>query len=388
MNFDEVIERRNTHCMKWDMMESIYGISSETGIPMWVADMDFRPPEVARQAIEKMLKNGIFGYFGNDLAYRNAVVWWMENRHGWKIDADWIFTTHGLVNGTSLCVDSYTQPGDGVVLFTPVYHAFSRILIASNRQVVECPLSLIKNRYTFDFEHYDSLMSGKEKMAILCSPQNPGGRVWTRDELLGVYEFCERHDLILVSDEIHHDLVMPGQSHTVFPIAAPDSQNRSIVLSATTKTFNLAGAHIGNVIIADANLRKTFSKRMAALGISPNSFGMFLVESVYSSEGAKWVDALVQYINENRKLFDQEINKIQGLSSMPLEATYLAWVSFKNSRFSETEIQHRFEQVAQIATNQGPTFGTGGEGYHRFNLATPRSLITEAINRLKLAFEN
>ena len=386
MDFDEVIDRRGTHCVKWDMMESIYGVPADTGIAMWVADMDFRPPDAARRALERMLDHGIFGYFGDDRAYRDAVVWWMRNRHGWEIDPGWIFTTHGLVNGTALCVDAFTRPGDGVVLFTPVYHAFARILKAAGRRVAECPLALHNGRYEFDFPQYDKLMSGGERMAILCSPQNPGGRVWTRDELRGVHEFCERHDLILVSDEIHHDLVMPGQRHSAMPLAAPDSAGRLVMLTATTKTFNLAGAHIGNVIIADDRLRAAFADRVLALGISPNSFGMFLVEAVYSPEGAEWVDALMRYIDANRLLFDRRIQEIPGLASMPLEATYLAWVSFRETGLEDKEICRRIEKVARIAVNKGPTFGTGGEGFHRFNLATPRPVLAEALDRLQSAF--
>ncbi len=386
MEFDEVIERRGTHCMKWDMMEAVCGVPADTGIAMWVADMDFRPPEAARRALNRMLDQGIFGYFGDERACRDAIAWWMRSRHGWEIDPNWIFMTHGLVNGTALCADVFTRPGDGVVLFTPVYHAFARILKAGGRRAVECPLALRRGRYEFDFADYDRRMTGGETMAILCSPHNPGGRVWTRDELRGVFEFCERHDLILLSDEIHHDLVMPGCRHTVMPLAAPESVSRLVMLTAVTKTFNLAGAHIGNVIIPDDKLRALFSSRMRALGVSPNSFGMFLAEAVYSPEGAEWAESLMRYIDGNRRLFDRRIHEIPGLRSMPLEATYLAWVSFRDTGLADQEICRRIKQLARIAVNRGPTFGTGGEGYHRFNLATPRSVLTEALDRLQAAF--
>lgn len=388
MDFDEIIDRRGTHSVKWDMMESIFGVPAETGIAMWVADMDFRPPATAVRAIQQMLQYGIFGYYGDEREYRQAIAWWMQSRHGWGIDPSWIFSTHGLVNGTALCVDTFTESGDGVVLFTPVYHAFDRILKASERRTVECPLAIHDGCYRFDFDAYDAILNGTEKMAILCSPHNPGGRVWTIEELRAVVDFCERHDLILVSDEIHHDLVMPGNQHTVMPLAAPDSVARLIMLTATTKTFNLAGAHIGNVIIADEKMRTAFAKRMMALGISPNSFGMFLLKAVYSPDGAAWVNSLMQYLDENRRLFDGRIQEIKGVVSMPLEATYLAWVSFKETGMTEKEIRRRIEQVAQIAVNHGNTFGLGGEGFHRFNLATPRSILLEALDRLQVAFES
>ena len=387
MNFDEIIDRRGTHCLKWDMMESIYGVPSETGIAMWVADMDFRPPLAASKALQRLLDQGIYGYYGDEKAYLQSICWWMKNRHRWDIAPEWVFSTHGLVNGTALCIDAYSQPGDGVVLFTPVYHAFARVLKAARRRIVECPLAVHDGRYTFDFEAYDELMNGGESMALLCSPQNPGGRVWSRAELQGIAAFCERHDLVLVSDEIHHDLVMPGNSHLPMPIAAPESQSRLVMMTATTKSFNLAGAHIGNVIIPDDRLRSAFAARMAALGISPNSFGRFLAEAVYSPEGAAWIDALMQYLDASRRLFDNRINAIPGMASMPLEATYLAWVSFSETGLDGDEVRRRIEQVAQIAVNHGPTFGKGGLGYHRFNLATPRPLLEEALDRLESAFQ-
>ena len=386
MKFDEIIDRRGTHCLKWDMMESIFGVPAETGIAMWVADMDFRPPEAAKRALERILNQGIYGYYGDDRAYRQAICWWMKNRHGWDIAPEWIFSTHGLVNGTALCVDAYTRPGDGVVLFTPVYHAFARVLKAAERRIIECPLALQDGRYTFDFDAYDQLMTGSETMAILCSPHNPGGRVWTRNELRGMAAFCERHDLVLISDEIHHDLVLPGSRHLPMPTAAPESLARLVMLTATTKSFNLAGAQIGNVIISDDRLRSVFAARMQALGISPNSFGMFLAEAVYSPEGAAWIDALMRYLDSSRRLFDSRINAIPGLASMKLEATYLAWVNFSETGLADDQVRSRIERAAQVAVNPGPTFGKGGLGYHRFNLATPKPVVEEALDRLESAF--
>jgi len=224
MDFDEVIDRRGTHCMKWDMMERIYGVPSDSGIAMWVADMDFRPPDIARRALQKLIDHGIYGYFGDDRDYRSAICRWMDSRHGWRVEPDWIFTAHGLVNGTALCIDCFTSPGDGIVLFTPVYHAFARVINAAGRRIVECPLQIRNNRYEMNFAEYDRLMKGDEKMAILCSPHNPGGTVWTREELQRLAKFCTRHDLLLVSDEIHHDLVLPGRAHTPMPIADPSNR--------------------------------------------------------------------------------------------------------------------------------------------------------------------
>ncbi len=386
MSFDEIIDRRGTHCAKWDKMEALYGVPASTGIAMWVADMDFRPPACVSDAVQKMVDHGIFGYFGDDRAYLDAIGWWMSNRHGWTIAPEWVFTTHGLVNGTSLCVEAFTKPGDGVVLFTPVYHAFARVITASGRGVLECPLTNTNGRYEMDFDAYDALMTGNERMLILCSPHNPGGRVWTVDELRGVAEFAKRHDLVIVSDEIHHDLVYPGQRHTIMAKAAPEIVDRLVMMTATTKTFNIAGCHSGNVIIENEALRAKFAARMMALGISPNSFGMHMATAAYSPEGAEWVDGLMEYLAENRVLFDAALNDIPGVSSMPLEATYLAWVDFSGTGMAAEEFTARVQKQAGIAVNYGQTFGKGGESFLRFNLATPRARVVEAVERLQKAF--
>ena len=385
MSFDDIIDRRGTHCSKWDAMEKNYGVSNDDGLAMWVADMDFRPPQTVLDTIQAQVDHGVFGYFGDDSAYLAAIQWWMETRHGWRLDPSHIFTTHGLVNGMAMCVDTFTQPGDGVILFTPVYHAFARVIKASGRRVVECEMTQTDGRYEMDFETYDAQLDGSERMVILCSPHNPGGRVWSRAELQAVAAFAKRHELILVSDEIHHDLVMPG--HTHIPMTAIEGiEDRLVMMTATTKTFNIAGMHVGNVIIADPDLREKFATRMAALGLSPNSLGLFTATAAYSPAGAAWVDDLVTYLDGNRRLFDEGINAIPGLKSMPLEATYLSWVDFEGTGMDRAEFTRRVEKDARIAANHGPTFGTGGESWLRFNIATPRVRVQQAVDRLTAAF--
>lgn len=385
MSFDDIIDRHGTHSVKWDMMEQIYGVPADDGIPMWVADMDFRAADCVQNAVQKMRDHGVYGYYGDDTAYRDAICWWMKERHGWTVDPAAIFTTHGLVNGTAMCVDTFTQPGDGVVLTTPVYHAFAKVIKANNRRVIECDLVNDDGRYEMDFDAWDAQMDGSARMFVLCSPHNPGGRVWTRAELEGVADFCRRHDLILVSDEIHHDLVYPG--HTHIPMALIDGiADRLVMMSATTKTFNIAGCHSGNVIIPDTALREKFAARMMGLGLSPNSFGLFMAEAAYSPEGAAWVDDLMAYLDGNRRLFDAGVNAIPGLKSMELESTYLAWVDFGGTGMSREEFTRRVEKDARIAVNHGPTFGSGGDDFLRFNLATPRPLVEQAVERLQKAF--
>ena len=386
MSFDQPIDRAGSHCAKWDMLQPLFGLSPDDGLAMWVADMEFRPPAVVQQALERMLDHGVYGYFGDDRKYLDAIRWWMRTRHGWEVAPEWIFTTHGLVNGTALCIHSFTRPGDGIILMTPVYHAFSRIIKAAGREVVECPLAVVDGKAQLDIPAWEARLTGREKMLILCSPHNPGGRVWTADELRAVAGFCQRHDLLLVSDEIHHDLVYPGRKHVPMPLAAPDITDRLVMMTATTKTFNIAGAHIGNVIIADPKLRQTFATTMNAMGISPNSFGMHMATAAYSPDGAAWVDDLMRYLDGNRRLFDSAIAAIPGLRSTPLEATYLAWVDFSGTGMAPAEFIDRVQKTARIATNHGASFGSGGESFLRFNLACPRAQVAEAVDRLERAF--
>ena len=385
MGFDEIIDRRGTCSVKWDAMEALYGVSADDGISMWVADMDFRPPQCISNAVAKMHEHGVYGYYGDDAPYREAICWWMKTRHGWDVDPAGIFTTHGLVNGTAMCVDAFTNPGEGVVLFTPVYHAFAKVISAAGRDVVECEMSNVNGRYELDFDAYDAQMTGNETMLVLCSPHNPSGRVWSKGELQAVAAFAKRHELILVSDEIHHDLVFEGNEH--IPMAnIAGIEDRLVMMTATTKTFNIAGSHSGNVIIADPDLRARFGARMMAMGLSPNSFGLFMAEAAYSPGGAAWVDDLVQYLDGNRKVFDAGVNAIPGLKSMNMQSTYLAWVDFENTGMSREEFTARVQQNARIAANHGPTFGKGGESFLRFNFATPRARVIEAVERLQMAF--
>jgi cystathionine beta-lyase len=357
---------------------------------MWVADMDFRPPEAVQRALEAITAHGIYGYpaqHGTPPAYLDAIRWWMANRHGWEVRPEWILSAHGLVNGTALCVDTFTSPGDAVILMTPVYHAFSRVIRAADRRVTEFPLVIRDGLYRMDWKGWAGRLTGRERMLILCSPHNPGGRVWSPDELREVAAFCKAHDLLLVSDEIHHDLVMPGAPrHTVLACAAPDAAPRLVTLSAATKTFNIAGAHLGNLIVADDDLRARLAGRLAALAISPGLFGPAMVTAAYSPEGAAWVDRLVAYLDGNRRLFEDGVNRVPGLRAMPAQATYLAWVDFAGTGLSRAEFTARVEREALIAANHGPSFGTGGETWLRFNLATPRARVAEAVRRLAAAF--
>lgn len=388
MSFDEIIDYRGTHSQKWDMMQTNFGVSPDDGLAMWVADMDFRPPEGMIRTVVEAAQRGLFTYFDDKRAYDSSIVWWMQARHGWTVDPAAIMTTHGIVNAVSMAIETFTRPGDGVIVMSPVYHAFARVIRANDRRLVEFPLKIEDGAFAMDFTAWEAMLTGDERMLILCSPHNPGGRVWTRAELQDVADFAKRHDLILVSDEIHHDLVYPGAKHTVMALVDPAIRDRLIMLSSTSKTFNVAGMHCGNVIIEDEALRAAYKKRLLQLAISPNSMSMRMTPALYSAEGAIWADALCAYLDANHRLFVAGVNAIPGLRAQPMQGTYLAWVDFAGTGMTSEEVTTRVSRDARIAASPGAGFGLGGARCLRFNIGTQRARIEDAIGRLQQAFRD
>ncbi len=383
-NFDEVIDLRGVHSAKWDMMEKVYGVPADGGIPMWVADMDFRPPPSVQRVLASTA-HGFQGYFGDNADYLAAITGWMRRRHGWEVDPAWISTTHGLVAGVSLCVQAYSTPGEGVIVFSPVYHAFHRLIRANDRVVVESELVNRNGRYEMDLEALEARMDGTQKIVIFCSPHNPGGRIWTPEEQGALADFCVKHDLVLISDEIHHNLIYPGEKHVVAPLAMPQARDRLIIACGATKSFNVAGIMTGQIIIEDATLRAKFQKAHNAAGASPNRYGMLVTTAAFA-EGAEWLDEVMAYLDGNRRLFDEGVAKIPGVRSMPMQATYLAWADFSALGMTPKEITERIEKKARIAASHGPQFGVGGDQFMRFNLACRRAVLEEALERLREAF--
>ncbi|EEX09821.1 aminotransferase, class II [Ruegeria lacuscaerulensis ITI-1157] len=388
MTFNDLIDRRGTFSSKWDKMEQLFGVSPEDGLAMWTADSDYATAPCVIEAVRRAADHGVFGYSWQHPAYLQAVQWWMQNRHDWAIDTDWVLTTQGLGNAIALSLDVWTEPGDGVVIFPPVYHEFAHKVNKTGRRVVECPLVRAGDTYEIDLDDAQSRLDGSERMLIWCSPQNPSGRVWTPDELRAVATFAERNGLILISDEIHHDLVYPGHKFVPMDVAAPDARPWTVTLTAASKTFNIAGQRTGNMIIPDDTLRAQMRHRLNTLDYDPSALGVAMITAAYTPEGAEWVDAQIDHLNGNRALFDATISEIPGLWSMPLQATYLAWVDFSGTGMEHAEFVHRLRQDARIATSPGPGFGTGGETFERFNLATQRARVEEACARLKAAFSD
>ena len=386
-DFDAVIDRVGTYSTKWDTMQAKYGVSPGTGIAMWVADMDFPPPPAVNEVVQQAALHGVHGYFGDDTDYRQALIGWMQRRHDWHVEPDWIINAHGLCNAIGMCLQAFSAVGDGVIIFSPVYHAFARIIKANDRQLVESPLVERDGRYHMDLAKLETMLTGNEKILLFCSPHNPGGWVWDKQELAELARFCEKHDLLLVSDEVHNDLVFAPAKHTVLANAAPDISHRLVTLVATTKTFNLAGTMIGSMVTADAGLRRKIARVAAAYGTSFNRLGMMMTETAWRT-GDAWLQALLLYLAENRRIFEDGVNQIAGVNAMSIDATYLCWVNFANTGMSSDEFIRRVEAGAQIAANHGATFGTGGESFLRFNIACRRAHVHDAVARLQDAFSD
>jgi cystathionine beta-lyase len=386
-DFDRVIERRGTHASKWDHIARLSGIDSPDAIPMWVADMDFAAPPGVTSALTAEVLRAVHGYYADTGTWAAALADWMARRHGLQIDPRWVSPTPGIVSGLGLILQAVSAPGDEVVVFPPAYHAFRRIIVANERRILDVELVETAGRYAMDLDALRAKLTPRTKVVFLCSPHNPGGTVWSPAELRALAALCAEHDLILVSDEIHCDLVFAGAKHTPTLTAAPEIADRLITCVAATKTFNLAGAHVGACFTSNAALKRKLDARIAASGLgSYNRFGMIATEAAWRT-GETWLDHLLPYLATSRDLFDARIEAaIPGARSMRLDATYLAWVDFSGTNLPPKEIADRVSKRARIFASPGEQFGPGGETWLRFNFATPRPILEEAMSRLEDAF--
>lgn len=386
-DFDRVIERRGTHASKWDNMARLSGISAPDAIAMWVADMDFAAPPGVTAALTAEVERGTHGYYADTGSWAAALADWMARRHDMKVDPATVSPTPGIVAGLGLILQAVTAPGDEVVVFPPAYHAFRKIILANDRRILDAQLVERQGRYAMDLDALRDMLTPKTKVVFFCSPHNPGGTVWSAEEIRSLAAFCAEHDLILVSDEIHCDLVFEGAKHTPTLSAAPEIADRLITCVAATKTFNLAGAHVGACIVTNPELKRRLDARIAASGLgSYNLFGMVATEAAWRT-GEAWLDALLPYLKKNRDMFDARIQAAApGARSMHLDATYLAWVDFSGTGLTAKDVAGRVADRARIFASPGPQFGPGGDTWLRFNFATPRPVLEEALGRLEDAF--
>lgn len=387
MTFDFDMQRdlRGTHSSKFDGLKRAYGTDDPDVIPMWVADMDFRAAPAILNALQTEIDMGVFGYFTDPGAANTAFAGWMRDRHGWDFDPSWTRYTHGVISGYADVIATYSAPGDGVIVFAPVYHAFYRQIKAMGREIVESQLVERGGRYYMDLDALAKSLTGREKILTFCSPHNPGGRIWSAEEIRALAEFCEAHDLLLISDEIHMDLCFPDVNYIPTAVAAPTCLDRLVVLTAASKGFNIAGGETGILVAPDPTRRKELDKTILDRESSPNRFGMAMITAAFGESG-DWSDAVRAYIAENFRVFAERIGKMPGVSVMDMQATYLVWVDFRALGMSDAELMKRLIEVAKVAPSPGPAFGTGGEGHLRFNVALPRPTLLTALDRIEAAF--
>ncbi|WP_457554075.1 MalY/PatB family protein [Desulfobacula sp.] len=385
-NFDEIVDRKDTASMKWEpsVLSRIFGNGKENLLPLWVADMDFKCPAVVKKAMEQRLEHQIYGYSLIDPSYFPALISWYQRRHQWEIDEKWVITTPGIVPAINYIVQRFSKPGDKVIIQPPVYYPFARAIQNNGRQILDNPLQIVGDHYQMDFADLEKkAQDPRAKMAILCSPHNPVGRVWTKEELEEFGNICIKNNILIISDEIHNDLIMPGFKHTCFPAISEVFAQNSITGLAASKTFNLAGLHQSSIIIPNPDLRQELSNHIENLGftnsISGTLFGAISAAAAY--KGAEpWLDDLIIYLHDNFMYLKTYIEtQLPDVKVYDLQGTYLAWVDFRKIGLEYNKIAHILEDDAKVALDHGNWFGENGAGFERFNIACPRSILVKAV---------
>jgi len=394
-NFDEIIDRRGTASMKWEpeVLSAIFGKGRENLLPLWVADMDFKRPTVVRTAMEKRLAHQIYGYSLIDPAYFPALISWYSRRHHWDIDKDWIITTPGIVPAIHYMTQCFTRPGDQIILQTPVYYPFARAVQNNGRRVLENPLQIVGDHYRMDFSDLEKKAKDpRVTMAILCSPHNPVGRVWTRQELETFATICTKNNILIISDEIHCDLILPGFRHTCLPSISDTFARNSITAVAASKTFNLAGLQQSSLIIPDTRLKQRLACYMEDLGFE-NSIGGTLFGPIASAaaynEAEAWLEDLILYLHKNFIYLKTCLEtQLPGVKVYDLEGTYLAWVDFRETLPDISTLIRVLEEDAKVGLDHGEWFGKNGAGFERINIACPRSVLTRAAEAIVKSIKN
>jgi cystathionine beta-lyase len=379
-DFDSVIDRRNTCSIKYDPVSR--GKPDDV-LPMWVADMDFSTPPCVQDALAQRVRHGIFGYSEPDAAYWVAVQGWFKGRFEWNVEREWLMITPGVVNAIYLAIRALTKPGDGVVVQQPVYYPFNSAVRQTGRNLLVNELVYCEGRYSIDFEDFENQIK-QAKLFILCNPHNPVGRVWTRDELMRMGEICLRHGVTVISDEIHQDFIFTGYRHHVF--AGLDKRFADIAVTCTSpsKTFNLAGLLYANIFISNESLHAQFKQEYINCGLGqPDLMGLLSCQAAYTG-GAEWLGELISYIAGNFSLLRESLkNNNPKIKLVEPEGTYLAWLDCSELGLSGHELEAAVTNKAKLWLNNGPSFGRGGEGFQRMNLACPSSVLRDALERLK-----
>lgn len=386
MDFDKITDRTGTNAIKYDLAEARN--KPKDAISLWVADMDFPTAPCVQKAIAEKAAHGIFGYSRPDSRYYDALKKWFKERHNYKIQDEWVVNTPGVCFALATAIRAFTKEGESVLVQKPVYYPFFNMIKNLSRKVVNSPLELKNGHYEINFQDFeDKIVSEKVKMFILCSPHNPGGRVWKKEELLRISEICLEHNVLVVSDEIHSDITFEGHTHTVYGTLSPAAAENSIICTAPSKSFNLAGLQFSNIIIPCAKLRVDFLRELDRTGYDePSLMGIVAATAAYS-EGAEWFDEAKSYIWRNiqfaKSYIEENCPKIKVI--VP-EGTYLLWLDFSGLGLTDKEINGRILNNAKVWLDSGSMFGTEGEKFQRINCATPRAILKEALERICARF--
>ena len=388
LDFDTVVDRRNTYSLKYDFAAKRN--MPEDLMPLWVADMDFKVSSYIQEALLKQTEHGIFGYSEVQEEYFQVVKQWMERHYEWEIESRWLVKTPGVVFALAMAVKAFTQEGDGVLIQQPVYYPFSEVIVDNGRKVVSNTLVQDEaGRYGIDFQDFEEkIVKEKIKLFFLCNPHNPVGSVWSREELEHLGDICCRHHVIVVSDEIHGDFVFSGKHH-VFASLKEEYKEISIVATSPSKTFNIAGLQVSNILIPNQELKRKFQKQIDAAGYSQlNVMGLVATKAAYEY-GDEWYEAMYQYVKENIAYTKQFIEeKLPQVRLAENQGTYLLWLDFRELKLSEIELEELIIKKAKLWLDSGRIFGTAGKGFQRINVACPRKVLTEALTRLELAVKS
>lgn len=382
-NFDEIIERRITNCLKWNR-------AAEDVLPMWVADMDFKAPEPVLSALRSILDHGVFGYTIHPKSYYNAIINWFHRKHKWELKQDWILFCPGIVPALNHIVKAFLKQGEKVIIQAPVYHPFYRVVENNGCKVALNPLVFNGEKYEINYAELESLAKNDDtKMLFLCSPHNPVGRVWTKEELTKVGEICIKHNVLVVSDEIHCDLIYPGYTHIPFASLSEEFSNITVTCTAPSKTFNIAGLQVSNIIIENPDLRVKVKNTLAKNEIGePNIFGVEALIAAYDNS-EDWLEQLLVYLAANFSFLKSFISeRLSELKVIEAEATYLIWIDCRKLGLTPMQLNEFLIKDAKLLLNNGEMFGQGGEGFIRMNIACPRELLIDGLTRLENALKN
>lgn len=383
LNFDEIIERKGTDCLKYDF--AVKRGKPEDVLPFWVADMDFRTTSYVEDALIERAKHGIFGYSESQEDYFRAIAGWMHRRHHWDVEPDWLIKTPGVVFALAMAVKAFTEAGDCVLIQQPVYYPFSEVIQDNGRVVVSNDLYLgTDNRYHIDLEDFEQkIVEHQIKLFLLCNPHNPSGRVFTREELTGMGEICLKHGVTVVCDEIHNDFVFQGE-HTVFASIKKEYADVSVTCTSPSKTFNLASMLISNIFIPNEKLRQRFQHEVNAAGISQLSvLGLVATQAAYE-HGDEWYEKMMAYVKSNIDYARNYVEEyLPGVKMINGEGTYLVWLDFRGTGIETEELDRRIIYDAKLWLDSGKIFGKTGEGFQRINVAAPRKTVTECFERIR-----